>query len=226
MEDKSKTIQNMFNDIAPRYDLLNRVLSFKRDVTWRRIAVKSADIKPGMCVLDLACGTGDVIAEIKKQAPETKIIGGDFSLNMLKLAKEKINDIPFSAADAHSLPFKDETFDRITMAFGFRNVTDKEKGLKEFHRVMKKGGKLCILEFSQPENKIFDKIYKFYFTKILPIVGGLVSGNKKAYAYLPDSVYKFPKRPEYRKMIENAGFVDADFKSLMLGAVTIALITK
>lgn len=226
MEDKSKIIQDMFNDIAPRYDLLNRVLSFNRDVAWRRAAVKAVDIKPGMRLLDLACGTGDVIAEIKKQVSDVTIIGGDFSLNMLKIAKKKISDVPFSAADAHNLPFKDNTFDRITIAFGFRNVTDKEKGLKEFYRIMKKDGRLCILEFSQSENKFFGHVYKFYFTKILPFVGGLVSGNKKAYAYLPDSVYKFPKRPEYRKMIENAGFVSTEFKSLMFGAVTIALITK
>ena len=216
----------MFNDIAPRYDFLNRLLSFRRDKAWRKCAIKKAQIEPDMFVLDLACGTGDFMAEINKQNPKAKIIGGDFSINMLKKAVEKLPANSFAAADAHNLPFKDEVFHRITMAFGFRNVTDKPKALKDLFRVLKNKGRICILEFSEPENRAFGALYKFYFKNILPFIGGLVSGNKNAYKYLPDSVYKFPKRPEYDKMIKNAGFKNVTFYSLMFGAVTIALIEK
>lgn len=226
MEEKSKQIQNMFDNIAPRYDFLNRLLSFRRDVAWRKQAVTSAEIKPGMKVLDLACGTGDVTVEIKRQAPEASVISADFSVNMLFIAKEKIPEGLFSGADAHCLPFKDNSFDRITIAFGFRNVTDKEKGLAEFRRVLKKGGKLCILEFAEPENKIFGALYKFYFKTVLPAIGGIFSGNRKAYEYLPDSVYKFPKRKEYAKMIKAVWFEDVAIKPMMFGAVTIAIAQK
>lgn len=226
MEDKSRQIQDMFDNIAPKYDFLNRLLSFRRDTVWRKEAIKAAEIAPQMAVLDLACGTGDVTAEIKKQIPEAIVTAGDFSVNMLLLAKKKLPDTRFTAADAHFLPFKDGSFDRLTIAFGFRNVMDKSKGLSEFYRVIKTGGKACILEFSEPENKIFGAVYKFYFKRILPFIGGIVSGNRKAYAYLPDSVYKFPKRTEYSKMISDAGFKSVKFKNLMFGAVTIAILDK
>lgn len=226
MEAKSRQIQGMFDNIAPKYDFLNRLLSFRRDTVWRKEAIKAAEIAPKMTVLDLACGTGDVTAEINKQTPEATVIAGDFSINMLLLAQNKLPNITFTAADAHFLPFKNSSFDRLTIAFGFRNVTEKEKGLAEFYRVIKTGGKACILEFSEPENKIFGAVYKFYFKKILPFIGGIVSGNRKAYAYLPDSVYKFPKRAEYSLMIRKAGFKSAKFKTLMFGAVTIAILDK
>ena len=145
---------------------------------------------------------------------------------MLKIARAKAPDGKFTAADAHRLPFKDESFHRATIAFGFRNVTDKPKGLSELYRVLKKGGRLVILEFSEPENKAFAALYRFYFKKILPFIGGLISGNRKAYEYLPDSVYKFPKRPEYHEMIINAGFASVKFIPMTFGIVTIAIIDK
>lgn len=216
----------MFDGIAGRYDLLNRLLSFRRDVAWRKAAIKAAGIEPGNKILDLACGTADMMIETAKLAPEADITGGDFSVNMLKAARAKIPGGKFTAADAHSLPFKDESFHRATIAFGFRNVTDKPKGLSELYRVLKKGGRLVILEFSEPENKAFAALYCFYFKKILPIIGGLISGNRKAYEYLPDSVYKFPKRPEYSEMIINAGFESVKFTAMTFGIVTIAIIDK
>lgn len=226
MEERSKSIQAMFDGIAGRYDFLNRLLSFRRDVVWRKEAIKAAEIESGHRVLDLACGTGDMMLEIGRRAPGARVTGGDFSLNMLVAAKNKIPDGFFTAADAHSLPFVDEAFDRITIAFGFRNVTDKSKGLYELYRVLKNGGKLIILEFSEPENKAFAALYRFYFKKILPLIGGLISGNRNAYEYLPDSVYKFPKRPEYGKMIADAGFKNLRFIPMTFGIITITVINK
>jgi demethylmenaquinone methyltransferase/2-methoxy-6-polyprenyl-1,4-benzoquinol methylase len=217
LEDKSREIQQMFNDIAHRYDLLNRLLSFRTDVRWRKKAIKLANIQSGQTVLDLACGTADMMIEMDSRVGDVNLIGGDFSYNMLKLGKDKFPKGSFSVSDAHKLPFKDNSFDRITISFGFRNVTDKPTGLKEMHRVLKDGGKLCILEFSQPEGFFFSRLYRLYFTKILPFIGGIISGNRGAYEYLPDSVYKFPKRDLYRQIVLEAGFESIDFNPMTFG---------
>lgn len=217
MEDKSKQIQSMFDNIAGRYDLLNRLLSFRRDVTWRKKAISKMEIDKNMLVLDLACGTGDMILELQRQVNGVNVIGADFSKNMLSIAKQKGVTAPLLAADAHFLPFKENTFDRIMIAFGLRNVVDKDKGLKNLYRVLKPNGRLCILEFSQPEGVIFSKIYKFYFTKLLPLIGGIISGDRNAYSYLPDSVYKFPKKDVYKKMILDAGFKRVEFNPMTFG---------
>ena len=166
-----------------------------------------------------------MIAEIHKQHPNAFIYGADFSVNMLHISQKKLNNVPFTAADAHNLPFKDNSFDRLTMAFGFRNVTDKARGLAELYRVIKSGGKVCILELTKPENKVTSFFYRLYFMHILPLIGGIFS-SRKAYKYLPDSVYHFPKRKEYRQMIENAGFRNIHFKTLVFGAVTIVIMEK
>jgi demethylmenaquinone methyltransferase/2-methoxy-6-polyprenyl-1,4-benzoquinol methylase len=167
LENQSKNIQKMFNNIAPKYDLLNRLLSFRRDVAWRKKAISLLKIRENNTVLDLACGTGDMMIELLNTIPTVNLIGTDFSINMLEIARKKNITQPLLAGDAHYLPFKDETFDRIMIAFGFRNVTDKPKGLEQMCKVLKPGGILCILEFSQPENPFFATIYKVYFTKIL-----------------------------------------------------------
>lgn len=224
-QEQSKKIQEMFNSIADKYDFLNGLLSFALDDNWRRNAIRLANIKSGNKVLDLACGTGDMITEIKKQHPDAVIYGADFSVNMLHISQKKLGSIPFTAADAHNLPFKDNSFDRLTIAFGFRNITDKARGLSELYRVIKPGGKVCILELTRPENKVTSFFYRIYFMHLLPFIGGLFS-SKKAYKYLPDSVYHFPKRKEYRSMIEEAGFKNIHFKSLVFGAVTIAIMDK
>ncbi|MDR2884396.1 MAG: bifunctional demethylmenaquinone methyltransferase/2-methoxy-6-polyprenyl-1,4-benzoquinol methylase UbiE [Deferribacteraceae bacterium] len=206
-EEKAKNIQNMFNNISWRYDLLNRVLSFRRDVRWRKLSIRKLDPQNSDTILDLACGTGDMILTLRKLAPKSVIIGGDFSLQMLKMGQKKVTE-QLVAADATCLPFADKSFDKVTMAFGFRNVTDKPKALREIHRVLKDGGKMCILEFSQPKSKIFSKLYWFYFKQVLPRVGALVSKSKDAYTYLPQSVENFPREEAYRQMIAEAGFKD------------------
>ena len=224
-KDKSKNIQNMFNNIAGKYDFLNGLLSLNLDNRWRRIAIKKADIHDNDLVLDLACGTGDLTRAIKHYHPKCSIISGDFSINMLYIAKKKLPDNIFVASDAHFLPFVGDSFDRLTIAFGFRNVTDKAKGLKEFYRVLKPNGKVCILELTQPENKFINLCYSLYFRHILPFIAGMFS-SKQAYEYLPDSVSSFPKRKKFKQLIEQAGFKNIKFKSMLFGAVTIAVMEK
>ncbi|MCA1927265.1 MAG: bifunctional demethylmenaquinone methyltransferase/2-methoxy-6-polyprenyl-1,4-benzoquinol methylase UbiE [Calditerrivibrio sp.] len=226
MEEKSKQIQNMFNNIAPKYDFLNRLLSFRRDVYWRKKSISLMNISGDIKILDLACGTGDMTVELKQNYPDSEIVDSDFSINMLNIAKQKVGDTPLIAGDAHYLPFKNNSFDRIMIAFGFRNVTNKPLGLSEMYRILKPNGILCILEFSQPDGKFFSSVYRFYFTRILPAIGGVVSGNRKAYEYLPDSVYNFPKKNEYRKMILDAGFKDVNFNFMTFGICNAAICTK
>ncbi len=216
----------MFDNIAGRYDLLNRLLSFRADVRWRKKAIKLAGIAGGQTVLDLACGTADMMIEMDRRVDGVNLVGGDFSYNMMLIGKQKFPKGSFSVADAHCLPFADKSFDRITISFGFRNVTDKPRGLKEMHRVLKDGGKLCILEFSQPEGPVFSRLYRLYFTKILPFIGGIISGNRKAYEYLPDSVYKFPKRDAYRQMIMDAGFSEVRFNPMSFGICDATICIK
>lgn len=224
-ENRAKNIQDMFDKISPKYDFLNRVLSFRRDVAWRKKSVKKLGINNSDAVLDLACGTGDMILTILKQAPECKITGGDFSVQMLKQASRKVT-VPLVAADAGAMPFADDSFSKITIAFGFRNVVDKQKALHEMFRVLKNGGKLCILDFSSPKSKVFSKIYWFYFDKILPLIGRLISKHNAAYSYLPESVKHFPKDAEYKKMIVNAGFENVSFTAYDLGICTAAISEK
>ncbi len=199
----------MFSEIAPRYDFLNRVLSLGVDRVWRLAAVKAAlEIKPAR-ILDLATGTGDIALLLKKVAPEVEVIGGDFALPMLELARQKAQRaglaIPFVEADALQLPFPDDHFDAITIAFGFRNFADYKKALAELYRVLAPGGRLCILEFPPPPRSGLGVLYRFYFTRILPLIGGLISGSASAYRYLPDSVERFPDPPTLATMMTLAG---------------------
>lgn len=223
--EKSKSVQTMFNNIASKYDFLNKVLSLNLDNSWRKQAIKMVNIEPNDKILDLACGTGDMIIAIKKRHPESKIFGADFSQNMLSISRKKVPYGMFSAADAHFLPYKNNSFNKITISFGFRNVADKDQGLKELYRVLENNGRLCILELTQPENSLINFFYKLYFKKLLPYIGGIFS-SKKAYTYLPDSVYNFPKRKQFLTMIENAGFKNIKFKTMLFGAVTAVSMEK
>lgn len=203
-------IQQMFSEIAPRYDLLNRVLSLGVDRLWRVAAVKAALEKKPARILDLATGTGDIALLIKKVAPEVEVIGGDFAPPMLELARQKARraglEIPFVEADALHLPFPDQHFDAVTIAFGFRNFANYNKALSELYRVVAPGGRLCILEFPPPPHGGLGGLYRFYFTRILPFIGGLISGNASAYRYLPDSVERFPDPATLLGMMGLAGF--------------------
>ena len=222
---KKDTIRNLFNNIAPSYDKLNHLLSMGIDRTWRRKAVRLLkEPQAPMNYLDIACGTGDFTFDIaKKAAPGSKITGADISEGMMEVARAKAEKkgwselTRFMYADCENLPFEDQTFDRISVGFGVRNFENREKGLQEVCRVMKDKGMFVILELSIPQNKCLRALYNFYFYKILPTIGGLISKNKGAYLYLPDSVGKFPKPQDFKVILENCGFSQVNVRSLTCG---------
>ena len=204
----------MFGAIARRYDLLNRLLSLGIDRSWRREATLAALEKqvPGraMRILDVATGTADLALALKKAAPNAEVIGVDFVPEMLSLGRAKASkrgvEIRLEQGDGLALPYEDSSFDALTIAYGLRNFADYEKGLAEFYRVLKPGGRLVILEFPPPPKGVFGQLFRFYFLKVVPLLGGLLSGRRSAYTYLPDSVLKFPKPPELAHMMRSAGF--------------------
>ncbi|WP_035276887.1 bifunctional demethylmenaquinone methyltransferase/2-methoxy-6-polyprenyl-1,4-benzoquinol methylase UbiE [Desulforegula conservatrix] len=221
-------IKDMFNNIAPMYDFLNRLLSLKRDVKWRRKMVASLDTPHGgASFLDVACGTGDVLFEIYRQKGiSSKVTGLDFSKNMLDISNDKIRKSAYGktsliCGNALTLPFADGEFDGLTIAFGIRNIIDKKTALLEFFRCLKPGGSLAILELTAPENVFLHHLYMLYFEKVLPEIGGFFSKNIDAYSYLPQSVLKFPKNSEFAATIENSGFEKVCWEQLTLGVCTL-----
>ena len=220
----AEQIRSMFDSISPAYDLLNRLLSFGRDMRWRKRAAAAIGFCDGDYALDLACGTGDMITAIRAFNGKCRIVGADFSQRMLALCKKKVR-AEIVAADACALPFKDAVFDKVTMVFGFRNVMDKPLALSELFRVLKSGGRVAILEFSKP-NFLFSHFFLFYFRFVLPRIGAVLSGHKRAYSYLPESVMRFPDEAEYRKMLEKAGFSDICFTPYDFGICTVAMAVK
>ncbi|MFP4475596.1 MAG: bifunctional demethylmenaquinone methyltransferase/2-methoxy-6-polyprenyl-1,4-benzoquinol methylase UbiE [Desulfatibacillaceae bacterium] len=220
-------VRQMFDDIAPKYDFLNRVLSLRRDVAWRREAVSRLPEAPELPILDSACGTADVAMEAALARPGSFVVGLDFSSRMLALAEKKIRRaglaqrISLVHGDALATPFPDGAFSAATMAFGFRNVMDKPALLEEFHRVLAPGGRLLILELTTPSLEPLRTLYRGYFEKVLPAVGRQVSRHGSAYAYLPDSVARFPDNPLVAAMIRGAGFMALEVKPLSLGICTL-----
>jgi demethylmenaquinone methyltransferase / 2-methoxy-6-polyprenyl-1,4-benzoquinol methylase len=227
-EERSRRIQHMFDEISPRYDLLNTVLSFGRDRSWRRRAVDALKPEAGDALLDIACGTGDVaLTAWRRHRRIGSITGVDFSARMLDLARTKFTrrdvDVPweFIQADARRLPLAHESVDLVTIAFGIRNVVDVPAALREMHRVLRPGGRVMILEFATPEGRFFGPLFRWYFHHVLPRVGGLVSGRRSAYTYLPKSVGKFHTVEELKQLLRDAGFVSVEATRYTFG-VTVA----
>ena len=232
LTEKGRGIRDMFDRIAPRYDLLNRVLSLGIDRRWRRFAVRQLAVPESGMVLDIATGTGDVALEVAHQTDESvKIVGSDFTQGMLVLGQDKIADsayrdrIVLVNAPCEEMPHPNGIFDGITIAFGIRNVVDRQKGLCEMARVLKPGGRAAILEFATPRNRLFRAIYYFYFLRVLPWLGGLIS-QRSAYQYLPDSVLEFPDRETFKEMMEQAGFVDVRVHDLTCGIAAVHVGTR
>jgi demethylmenaquinone methyltransferase/2-methoxy-6-polyprenyl-1,4-benzoquinol methylase len=235
-EAASRWVRGMFGRVATRYDLLNHLLSFNLDRRWRARAVdRVADVltQPGAKVLDLCCGTGDVLLSLEGQRRGSKhgsgraIFGSDFCHPMLieaqrKIAAHKLRS-PLFEADALALPLASDSLDLITVAFGFRNLTNYRHGLEELARVLKPSGALAILEFSQPTNRGFAKLYGFFSTRVLPWVGGMISGSRDAYSYLPESIQKFPGAEGLAEQMRAAGFTNVEFERLTFGAVALHL---
>lgn len=215
-------IEEMFNDISGRYDLLNHLLSFGIDRRWRRRLIRRLDSNSEMALLDLATGTGDLAIAAALRTKAT-ITATDIAEKMMEVGRRKVERrglqgrITFIRAEAESLPFPDASFDAAMVAFGVRNFWDLEKGLSEIRRVLKPGGKLLLLEFSMPQNRLVRMIYKTYFGKVLPLIGRIVSKHREAYNYLPDSVQQFPYGDALVGLLKTAGFVNADYKSLSGG---------
>ena len=210
---KKEKVREMFDNIAPTYDRLNHIMSMNVDKLWRRHALKEIVDGTPQRILDVACGTGDSTVSIAKAAAEgSEIIGADISEGMMALVKGKAEKagvsgrISLQVADGEALPYGDGAFDRVTCAFGIRNFEHKEKGLSEFLRVLRPGGKAVILELSVPQNRLARWAYDLYFLHILPRIGGAVSGDRAAYRYLPASVHHFPAPKEFCRMMEAAGF--------------------
>ena len=222
-------IRQMFGSIARVYDLLNTILSFNFDKSWRRFAVKVSNVTPDAKVLDVCTGTGDLaIAYAKVLNGSGKVIGSDFCHEMVRLAGHKLKKrnllgkIEVIEADTLHLPFKDNHFQVSAVAFGIRNVSDLRAGITEMMRITAPGGRVVILEFSQPTNPVFKKMYYFYFKKILPFIGKLISRSKfNAYSYLPSSVVNFPDRYGLQKQMESCGLVDVKIYARTMGIVTI-----
>lgn len=225
-------IRTMFSTIAPRYDLLNRVLSLGIDGYWRRFAVSQLPKVENAKFLDVATGTCEVALEIVKRSPDSKVVGVDFSDGMLELGREKVGKaghqgrIDVRLADVTALPFEDNSFDASIIAFGIRNVQDYKKGIAEMGRVVKGGGKVVILEFTSIQNRFFKLPYRFYITKVLSFIGEMVSGRKGAYKYLPSSMLEFPSPDELKKSMEETGLQDVKYYKLTFGITAVHVGTK
>jgi demethylmenaquinone methyltransferase / 2-methoxy-6-polyprenyl-1,4-benzoquinol methylase len=217
-------VRDMFGRVAPRYDLLNHLLSFNIDKLWRKTTVKRLQPvldRPDAVVLDLCCGTGDLMLALRANA-NARVLGSDFCHPMLTAAMQKAGPgAPFFEADALHLPARDKSLDAITVAFGFRNLANYEAGLLELRRALKPGGIAAILEFSTPPNPAFNAAYGFYSRNILPRVGGLLSGASDAYTYLPESVRKFPDADGLTEKMRAAGFRNVSYERMTFGIVAL-----
>lgn len=227
---KKSEVEDMFDNIAPKYDLLNHVLSMKIDVLWRNTLVKWMQKDQPKEVLDVATGTGDLAIAVQK-GTSAKVVGLDLSQQMLNVGIEKIKklnldqQISMQKGDAENLPFDSNKFDAVSVAFGVRNFENLEKGLAELRRVVKEDKSVYILEFSKVEG-FLGPFYMFYFKNILPQIGKLVSKDNRAYTYLPDSVNAFPYGEKMKNILLNTGFKKVEYKKLSLGIATIYKATK
>ena len=224
LDKRGETIRRMFGDVAPRYDLLNRLLSVSLDRRWRRHAARALELREGERALDLCCGTGDQALELSGMG--ARVAAADFCLPMLALAETKYARVAGRppdglAGDALRLPFADASFDAATAAFGLRNVADLDAALAEIARVLRPGGRVALLEFALPRRQPIRGLYSFYFRSILPKVGALLSPRGSAYAYLPASVVEFPQREGFTHRMLAAGFAFAEWRDLSLGTVAL-----
>ncbi|MDE5585464.1 MAG: bifunctional demethylmenaquinone methyltransferase/2-methoxy-6-polyprenyl-1,4-benzoquinol methylase UbiE [Muribaculaceae bacterium] len=232
-EAKGKQVGEMFDAIAPAYDFMNTMMTGGLHIRWRNKALKmaAAMLPPGKPenVLDVACGTGDVSFRLHELFPKARITGLDLSPGMLRIADRKLSDmdrnardkITFIEGDSLDIPFADQTFDMVTVAYGVRNFERLEDGYREMRRVLKPGGVICVIELSEPANPLVKAGYRLYSRNIIPLVGRMVSHDTRAYSYLPESIAACPQRREMTAMMERAGFKDATYKSLTLGVITI-----
>jgi demethylmenaquinone methyltransferase/2-methoxy-6-polyprenyl-1,4-benzoquinol methylase len=221
-------VWTMFDGIAHRYDVLNRILSLRRDVLWRKKIAQVLPQRENQQILDLATGTADVLLSLCQNSGKIGFgIGIDRALNMLDIGRRKIKEYKcmkkmiLIPADAIKIPFRENFFDAVTIAFGIRNFVNIERSLREILRVLNPGGKLIVLEFSLPRNRLIQKVYLYYFRKILPTIGGFISGDRKAYEYLNQTVETFPYGKAFVDLMSSAGFTRAVNQELTFGIASL-----
>ena len=225
--DKSKFVGDVFTSVSKNYDIMNDAMSFGMHRLWKRILIELAAIGENDVVLDIASGTGDISKLISKEYPNTNIFMSDINYDMLNEGRNRAIDESFDSnccfcqLSGEILPFKDNTFDLITVGFGLRNFTNKERGLKEMKRCLKKNGKLLILEFSKPINSTFSKIYDWYSFNILPRLGSVLANDSESYQYLAESIRMHPNQELLKNMVLDSGFKECKFYNLLNGVVAI-----
>ena len=225
--DKGPVVAAMFDRIAPRYDRLNRVLSLGIDVAWRREAVRAALVDGPRRVLDVATGTADLALMLKRARPSAEVVGVDFAEAMLAVGRTKVRraglDLPLVHGDALALPFADEAFDAVTVAYGLRNFADVARGLVEMRRVLRRGGRLVVLEFPPPPANVAGRALRWYGRSVMPLIGGWISGDRSAYAYLPASTEAFLAPDALADLMERAGFGDVRHRLQSFGVSALHL---
>jgi demethylmenaquinone methyltransferase / 2-methoxy-6-polyprenyl-1,4-benzoquinol methylase len=226
--EKESKVASVFHSVAQQYDVMNDLMSFGIHRLWKRFTIDASGVRPGNKVLDLAGGTGDLTAKFSQLVGrEGKVILADINSSMLNVGRDKLRDrglvqnIEYVQANAQYLPFEDNTFDVITIAFGLRNVTDKDMALRSMYRVLKPGGRLLVLEFSKPEHELVNKAYDFYSFNILPKMGELVAKDGDSYQYLAESIRMHPDQETLKTMMDAAGFEQTSFKNLTGGVVAL-----
>ena len=228
--EKARRVRGVFDSVAPRYDLMNDLMSLGLHRAWKAYTVLVADLRPGQRVLDIAGGTGDLAqAFAKKVGPTGQVVHTDINFAMLRVGRDRLLDagvvLPTSVCDAEKLPFAPESFDRVSVGFGLRNMTHKEQALAEMHRVLKPGGKLLVLEFSRVA-KPLEKAYEWYSFSVLPRLGRLVAGDESSYRYLAESIRMHPGQEELKAMMKKAGFGHVDYHNLTGGVAALHVAIK
>jgi demethylmenaquinone methyltransferase/2-methoxy-6-polyprenyl-1,4-benzoquinol methylase len=224
---KKQQIAEMFDKIAFRYDFLNRFLSGGTDIYWRRQAIRELLAGEPRALLDVATGTADMAIMMARRLPRSQVTGIDISSGMLEIGRQKVarlqleKRIVLQSGDSEALPFPDQQFDAITVAFGVRNFENLEKGLREMGRVLKNGGKLVVLEFSQPRTPVICQLYRLYLRLVAPRIGRMLSSNREAYQYLNDSVRAFPEGEQFIRILDGCGYVHTRLRRLSLGICSL-----
>ena len=228
VDEKAGRVADVFHSVAARYDVMNDLMSGGVHRLWKRFTIELSGARPGQTILDIAGGTGDLTARFSRiVGPEGQVVLADINESMLKVGRDRLLDrgiagnvVPVQA-DAQYLPFPDNTFDCITIAFGLRNVTDKDLALRSMLRVLKPGGRLLVLEFSKPQSKLLEKIYDQYSFRLLPFMGKLVADDADSYRYLAESIRMHPDQETLKQMMQDAGFADCEFHNMTGGIVAL-----
>jgi len=226
--DKASKVADVFHSVAAKYDIMNDLMSFGVHRLWKRFAIDCSGVRPGQKVLDLAGGTGDLTAKFSRIVGDKgQVVLADINDSMLKVGRDKLRDlgvvsnVEYVQANAQALPFPENTFDLVTIAFGLRNVTDKDEALRSIYRVLKPGGRLLILEFSKPGNELLSKAYDFYSFNLLPTMGKVVANDSESYKYLAESIRMHPDQDTLKDMMDTAGFEQTQYYNLTGGIVAL-----